>query len=163
MPPPGSPLRNDAPPPDAPPPDAPPPDVLPDSAFTRLPEGTTATAFVQEQLQSAHKDKVTLYLNDDLHFTRFSKDDNGMKAFNECVQGLANHDYCFFVLTNSSKVKHTHVQRLWLAAQDFSMVIAVLKWNPERNTSFPFVGASLAGLLATMEAHSRGLEPHNHT
>ena len=103
---------------------------------------------MQEHLQSATAERITLYLNDEHYFTQFSKDDDGCRDFTDCVQDLANKDYCFYVLSASSKVRYTHIKALWQSAQDFSMVMAVLKRKGPKHT---FIGNSLAGLLSTMD------------
>jgi phosphoheptose isomerase len=114
----------------------------------------TSSAFVQAHLQSRVSGRVIVYLTDDRHFTHFSTDDDGESAFNLCVQGLANKDHCFYVLSTSSRVKTTHIRALWQEAQEFSMVIVVAKRNPEQGSGFPFPGGSLAGLLTTLEART---------
>jgi hypothetical protein len=153
------PPRPDPPRPDPPPhgPNPPSQETLhsqPNGAFEAIPSEMTPSSFVRTHLQSVNAERVVLYLNDERHYTLFSKDESGRRDFNDCVQGLADRDYCFFVLSTSSKVRYTHIQALWHSAQDFSIVIAVLKRVPEQGKTFPFSGRSLAGLLSTMDAHA---------
>ena len=114
----------------------------------------TSSEFVQQRLQLAVSDKIVLYLSDDRHFTHFSKDAEGKKAFELCVEGLANKNYCFYVLSASSRVKTAHVKTLWQGAQQFSIVFVILKHHAGHENPLPFVVGPLAGLLCIMEAQS---------
>lgn len=125
--------------------------TLPDGAFTRLQPTVTLSQFVQTHSQSTHSKKIVLYLHEDRHFTQFSKDEAGNNAFHECIWSLANQDYCFYVVSESSRVMTVHIRLLWQATQDSCMVIVVKKCEPAHGMGFPFVGGSLAALLASLE------------
>ncbi|KAJ9621803.1 hypothetical protein H2204_011719 [Knufia peltigerae] len=124
----------------------------PDGAFTKLLPSIPLADYVQVHLQSALFEKIVLYLYADRHFTRFSKNAAGQKAFNECVQGLANKDNCFYVVKEGSRAIATHIRYLWSEAQEFSLVIIVKKCTPTPNGYYPRSKCSLGSLLGSLES-----------